>query len=52
MKPYIVDFDSLPWEAPIRYTEGSGIFIPQGAAHAHKARSVTQSVLLYLVEGI
>jgi quercetin dioxygenase-like cupin family protein len=36
----------------VRYAEGSGIFIPQGATHGHKARSVTTSVLLFLVEDV
>jgi hypothetical protein len=36
----------------IRYPEGSGIFIPAGAASAHKARSITPVVLLFLVEEI
>ena len=36
----------------VRYPEGSGISIPQGAAHGHKARSVTPSVLLFLVEDV
>ena len=36
----------------VRYTEGSGIFIPQGVTHGHKARSVTPSVLLFLVEDV
>lgn len=34
----------------IRYAEGSGIFIPKGASHGHKARSITSSVLLFLAE--
>lgn len=102
MEPYKVEFDSLPWEAPmpgvrakvscdgrkqirlvefsaefvehhwcekghvgfvlrgeleidfhgtlVRYGEGSGISIPQGTAHGHKARALTPSVLLFLVE--
>jgi len=36
----------------VRYPEGSGIFIPSGAASGHKGRSVTSKVLLFLVEGI
>jgi len=36
----------------IRFPEGSGIFIPAGAASAHKARSITPVVLLFLVEEI
>ncbi|HXU92499.1 MAG TPA: hypothetical protein VFP33_02465 [Gallionella sp.] len=36
----------------VRYPEGSGIFIPAGAESGHKARSITPSVLLFLVEDI
>ena len=36
----------------VSYPQGSGIFIPAGCASAHKARSVTPSVLLFLVEDI
>ena len=36
----------------VRYTEGTGIFIPRGADHGHKARSLTPSVLLFLVEEV
>ena len=36
----------------VRYPQGSGIFIPAGCANAHKARSITPSVLLFLVEDI
>jgi quercetin dioxygenase-like cupin family protein len=36
----------------VRYPEGSGIFIPAGLASAHKGRSVTPKVLLFLVEDI
>ena len=36
----------------VRYPEGSGIFIPSGAASGHKGRSVTPKVLLFLVENI
>lgn len=36
----------------VRYPEGSGIFIPSGAASGHKGRSVTPTVLLFLVEDI
>ena len=36
----------------VRYTEGSGIFIPRGAHHGHKARAITPSVLLLLVEEV
>jgi len=34
------------------YPEGSGLFIPAGSASAHKARSVTSTVQLFLVEDI
>jgi len=36
----------------VRYPEGSGIFIQSGSADRHKARSVTPTVLLFLVEDI
>lgn len=36
----------------VRYPEGSGIFIPAGAVSAHKARSLTPVVQLFLVEDI
>jgi quercetin dioxygenase-like cupin family protein len=36
----------------VRYPEGSGIFIPTGAASGHKAHSITPIVLLFLVEDI
>ena len=36
----------------VKYPEGSGIFIPAGSESAHKARSITQTVLLFLVEDI
>ena len=36
----------------IHYAEGSGIFIPKGTYHGHKARSITPSVLLFLVEEV
>jgi quercetin dioxygenase-like cupin family protein len=36
----------------LRYPEGSGIFIPSGSASAHKARSLTPTVTLFLVEDI
>jgi hypothetical protein len=36
----------------VRYPEGSGVFIPAGAANGHKGRSVTPTVLLFLVEDI
>ena len=36
----------------VKYPEGSGIFIPAGLESAHKARSTTPTVLLFLVEDI
>ena len=36
----------------VRYPEGSGVFIPPGSSHAHKARSVTPVVRLVLVEDV
>ena len=36
----------------VRYPEGSGIFIPAGSASGHKARSITPTVQLFLVEDI
>jgi len=36
----------------VAYPQGSGIFIPPGAATAHKARSVTPLVRLVLVEDV
>lgn len=36
----------------VRCPEGSGLFIPAGAANAHKASPVTPTVLLFLVEDI
>ena len=36
----------------VNYPEGSGIFIPAGAANAHKAKAVSSAVLLFLVEEI
>jgi uncharacterized cupin superfamily protein len=34
----------------VRYPQGAAIFIPAGAAHGHKARSITPVVRLFLVE--
>jgi hypothetical protein len=34
----------------VRFPEGSAISIPSGASHAHKARAVTRTVRLFLVE--
>jgi hypothetical protein len=36
----------------VRYPEGSGIVIPSGPTSGHKARSLTPTVLLFLVEDI
>jgi len=36
----------------VRYSEGVGIFIPAGSTSAHKARSITTTVTLFLVEDI
>jgi len=36
----------------VSYPEGSGIFIPSGAAGAHKARALTPVVRLVLVEDV
>lgn len=36
----------------VRYSEGSGIFIPPGSSSGHKARSVTPVVRLILVEDV
>ncbi|MGA7595031.1 MAG: hypothetical protein WCA64_07535 [Gallionella sp.] len=36
----------------VRYPDGSGIFIPSGSASGHKARSVTPTVRLFLVEDV
>lgn len=35
-----------------RFPEGSALVIPAGPDHAHKARAVTPTVLLFLVEEI
>jgi hypothetical protein len=36
----------------VRYPEGSGIVISSGSSSGHKARPVTPTVLLFLVEDI
>ncbi len=41
-----IDFDGRI----VRYGEGDGIFIPMGTSARHKARSLTPSVRLFLVE--
>lgn len=43
-----LDFRGLP----VRYPQGSGIYIPTGSASAHKARSVSPTVTLFLVEDL
>lgn len=34
----------------VRFPQGSGIVIPAGAMHAHKARAITSTVQIFLVE--
>jgi quercetin dioxygenase-like cupin family protein len=34
----------------IRYKKGDGLFLPAGSNHRHKARSVTDRVLIFFVE--
>jgi quercetin dioxygenase-like cupin family protein len=36
----------------VRFPQGSALFIPAGAPHAHKARAVTPLVRLFLVEDV
>jgi hypothetical protein len=36
----------------VKYPEDSGIFIPAGSESAHKARSITPTATLFLVEDI
>ena len=36
----------------VRYPEGSGVLIPAGSESGHKARSLTPTVQLFLVEDI
>jgi hypothetical protein len=36
----------------VRYVEGTGVFIPAGLSSSHKGRSITPTVLLFLVEEI
>ncbi len=36
----------------VRFPEGSGIVIPPGSGSAHKARSLTATALLFLVEEV
>ena len=43
-----IDFDGKI----VNYIEGSGIFIPTGTLTKHKARSITPSVQLFLVEDV
>lgn len=43
-----IDFDGKV----VRYEEGAGIFIPKGASTKHKARSLTPTLLLFLVEDV
>ena len=43
-----IDFDGQI----VSYGQGAGIFIPAGALTKHKARSITPSVQLFLVEDV
>jgi len=43
-----IDFDGQI----VSYNQGAGIFIPTGALTKHKARSITPSVQLFLVENV
>lgn len=43
-----IDFDGQI----VSYSPGAGIFIPTGAPTKHKARSITPSVQLFLVEDV
>jgi hypothetical protein len=43
-----IDFDGII----VNYIQGSGIFIPTGTLTKHKARSITPSVQLFLVEDV
>ena len=43
-----IDFD----DQVIGYSPGSGIFIPPGTLTKHKARSITPSAQLFLVEDV
>ncbi|MDP1611152.1 MAG: hypothetical protein Q8M11_08830 [Sulfuritalea sp.] len=43
-----IDFDGQI----VSYSPGAGIFIPTGALTKHKARSITPSVQLFLVEDV
>ena len=43
-----IDFDGKI----VNYIQGSGIFIPTGTLTKHKARSITPSVQLFLVEDV
>ncbi len=36
----------------VRFPEGSAVLIPAGAPHAHKARALTSTVRIFLVEQI
>jgi quercetin dioxygenase-like cupin family protein len=36
----------------VRYPEGSGIFILSGTSSAHKARAISSTVILFLVEEV
>jgi quercetin dioxygenase-like cupin family protein len=34
----------------LRYEKGDGLFLPAGKDHRHKARSITEKVLIFFVE--
>lgn len=36
----------------ILYRSGDGIFIPDGSAHKHRGRALTENVLVFFVENI
>jgi hypothetical protein len=64
MEPCKVVFESLEWKAlmpgvrfkifgdDVQFGQGSGIFIPTGASTRHKARSITPTIQLFLVEDV
>ena len=41
-----IEFNGIP----VRYPQGTGISIPGGASHQHKARSITPFTTVFLVE--
>lgn len=36
----------------IRYEKGDGLYLPPGTAHRHKARAITEKVLIFFTETI